>query len=212
MGNIFFDLDGTIWDASQSTALAWNSVFQKWEIPYQISDVHIRSVSGKPYMECLDILASKVLVHTDKDTILSDLSVAEKKYMKKLGGKFYQNALTTIKDLAKLHQLFLVSNCNGWYLNAFLEMSGFESVFKECFCYDTFNQNKLRNLQYLLTKYNISDGYYIGDTEGDKLASQTVGLKYVHMTSGFGKDVVSEIAFHTFFELADFFNMVADNK
>jgi phosphoglycolate phosphatase len=208
MINIFFDLDGTIWDASESTAIAWTKVFKKWKINCIIFEKDIQSVAGKPYIECLDILAPEVLLHKEMDKILIELAIEEKKMMKEIGGKYYENALATIEKISKEHQLFLVSNCNDWYLKAFLNNSGINNAFKESICFGTFNQNKVANLRYLLNKFNISEGYYIGDTKGDMKAAQEVGLTYIHMKHGFDSLLKNDIILENFSEMAIFFNKI----
>jgi phosphoglycolate phosphatase len=209
MKNIFFDLDGTIWDASESTAAAWTKVFERWGVGRNISLQDIQSVAGRPYMECLRILVPDVIANKNIENILLDLSSEERKSMSVLGGKFYGGALSLITKLAKKNKLFLVSNCNDWYLNSFLSLSRLENVFVESVCFNTFEKNKAYNLKYLIDKYSLSNGFYIGDTQGDMQAAQMNGLCYIHMAHGFDKTLKTDLVFQDFLELDVFFNSVA---
>lgn len=205
MKHIFFDLDGTLWDASKSTAIAWNQVFKKWNLNITITEYDIRSVAGKPYLECLNILAPETLQHKHKNSILEELTLTEKEYMQTYGGEFYPDSLSVIKNLADKHHLYLVSNCNGWYLDAFLEKSELLSVFRETICFTTKNQNKFNNLKYLIEKYTIHSGYYVGDTQGDQMAATQAGLEYIHMTYGFGESIKPSLQFDHFEEIESYF-------
>jgi len=206
MINIFFDLDGTIWDASESTARAWTKVFEKWKIDHIIIEKDIQSVAGKPYIECLNILAPEVLQHKEMNNILIELAIEEKMMMKEVGGRYYKNALETIEVFSKKYQLFLVSNCNDWYLKAFLNNSGLNNTFKECVCFETFGQNKVANLRYLIEKFSVQKGYYLGDTKGDQNAAQEAGLTYIHMKHGFDNKLDNDIVVEDFSEIAMFFD------
>lgn len=212
MKNLFFDLDGTIWDASNSTAIAWSRVFKRWDINHEILEKDIQSVAGKPYMECLNILAPEVIQHKDIDSILIELAIEEKKTMKEVGGKYYRDALETIVTLSTECQLFLVSNCNDWYLKAFLNHSGLDNVFIECVCFGTFNQNKVANLIYLKNKYNIQSGYYIGDTKGDMNAAHEVGLNYIHIKHGFDKTLNHDVVVEDFLDFITLFDTIEYKK
>lgn len=196
---LFFDLDGTLWDATESTAQAWTEIFARWGFDLTVSSEQIRSVAGKPYLECLQTLAPEVVNLARLPDLLKDLEQAERAWMAKMGGRFYPYAIEGLHELAAVSPLYLVSNCNDWYLQAFLRQSDTQNLFCAAVCHGSTGLPKHENLERLMGLHNISSGYYIGDTEGDKTAAQTAGLTYLHANYGFGGEgVISETRFDNF--------------
>ena len=54
--SIIFDLDGTLWNASGSTAVGWSRVAKSLHLSTTITPDSIRSVSGLPFDECVESL------------------------------------------------------------------------------------------------------------------------------------------------------------
>lgn len=196
---LFFDLDGTLWDATESTARAWSEVFARWGFDSAVSSEQIRSVAGKPYLECLQIIAPGVATLSRLPELLKDMEQAERAWMAKIGGQFYPYVIEGLHELAAVSPLYLVSNCNDWYLQAFLQQPDTQNVFCAAVCHGGTGLPKHENLECLMDSYNISRGYYIGDTNGDRAAAQTAGLTYLHANYGFGgTGVISEPRFDNF--------------
>lgn len=59
---LIFDLDGTLWDASQSSALAWSQASDYFGINRQVDAVLVRKVSGLPFDQCLiEIFGTEIM-------------------------------------------------------------------------------------------------------------------------------------------------------
>ncbi len=54
--SIIFDLDGTLWDASESTAKGWNQVLKNIDPSTIITPDAVRSVAGLPFDQCIEKL------------------------------------------------------------------------------------------------------------------------------------------------------------
>lgn len=202
---MFFDLDGTLWDATESTARAWTEVFGARDFDLKISSAQIRSVAGKPYLECLQIVAPAVAASPALAEILTELEQAERTRMHSIGGHLYPHVIEGLTDLAARSPLYLVSNCNAWYLDAFLEQSGTAGLFRACACHGSTGLPKIANLKQLMGKYGYESGYYIGDTLGDKSAAEQAGLTYLHADYGFGGEAVTtDLRFADFAAVVDF--------
>jgi len=208
MTHIFFDLDGTIWDASATTAAAWSDVLGRRGIKHVITDNDIRSVAGRPYLECLRRIVPAVLEHDDFPEILDELAVAEQKYMREMGGDLFPDAIESIGRLANNNQLYLVSNCNGWYLDAFFATSNLNNYFQDSICFTSMNQDKTANIRYLMDKHKIESGFFIGDTMGDKISAEVNGLKFGHAKFGFDSALASKLSFASFREITLYFESI----
>jgi phosphoglycolate phosphatase len=202
---IFFDLDGTLWDASESTAQAWTEVFVRWALPGKVTKEDIRGVAGKPYLECLRLIRPAALEHPERERLLADLSAAERAWMERIGGEPYPGALDAVRTVAARYPVFLVSNCNDWYLEAFLNHSGLRSVFSDSICHGTNGRPKAENIRLMLDKHDLRGGFYVGDTVGDMEASLAAGVRYVHAAFGFGGPAIA----NSHFVLSDYDDLPA---
>lgn len=203
---MFFDLDGTLWDASESTALAWSEVFKRWGFASNIDQDQIRSVAGRPYLECLKIISPEAACCTLVEKLLLDLSIAEQQAMNKIGGVFYPGVIEGLEELCNLNSIYLVSNCNEWYMNSFFKQIENNNLkFKDSLCHGSTGLTKKENLLSLIRKYPECQRFYIGDTEGDKISAESAGLKYIHATYGYaGNKVSCSLSFDNFKSIVDF--------
>ena len=118
---IVFDLDGTLWDASKSSTIGWNNGLKSLNIDRSITVDDMKSVTGKPIQECLRILFPREL--SRHPSLLTVLSQYEEDSIKNSGGELFDQLHGTIQYLSKKVDLFLVSNCQQWYLEVFLASS-----------------------------------------------------------------------------------------
>jgi phosphoglycolate phosphatase-like HAD superfamily hydrolase len=84
-----------------------------------------------------------------------------------------------LTDLAAVIPLYLVRNCNDWYMEAFLDHSGTRHLFADAVCHGTTGLPKHENLRNLMARDGLQRGYYVGDTNGDRTAAEMAGLVYV---------------------------------
>lgn len=183
--SIIFDIDGTLWNAAQSTADAWTEVFARHRIPLKVSKKDIESVAGRPYLDCLKIVFRDYDQFQEKEALLRDLAVAEKRTMQSLGGELYEGVLDGIRELAGRYPLYLVSNCQDWYLESFLQANGIGRFFKDSTCFGLTSLPKATNILALIEKHQLKRPVYIGDTSGDRKASAEAGVDYIHVEYGF---------------------------
>ncbi len=141
--SLIFDLDGTLWDASSTTAVGWNRIAQELKLPLTIDADMIRAVSGLPFDECVEkIFPHQGLVIPE---LKEKLDQAEKEEILKHGATLYPGVQEWIANLSQHYRLFLVSNCQDWYLKAFLERSGLSKYFTDSLCFGQTGQSKTKN-------------------------------------------------------------------
>ncbi len=140
--SIIFDLDGTLWDASSSTAQGWNRISEELNLSLSISADMIRSVSGLPFDQCVEkIFANQSF---SMPNLKDKLDQAEKEDILKHGALLYPGVQEWLPKLSQHYRLFLVSNCQDWYLKAFLEKSNLSQYFSDSLCFGQTGQPKTK--------------------------------------------------------------------
>jgi len=182
---LIFDLDGTLWDVTEASAVGWNNSLQLLGLTKTVTGDDIRRVVGKPTPVCAEILFPEEKEYHQK--ILEVLGKFEEAAIRSQGGKFYDSLLETLNALARRYQLYLVSNCQRWYLDLFFELSGTRSFFKDSDCFGNSNRNKPEMLKNLKQEQGLSKPVYVGDTGLDEEAAREAGYAFIHAGYGFGK-------------------------
>ena len=203
--SIIFDLDGTLWDTSETCAKAWNNALVELEITdRQVTADGIRSVTGMPFDVCVQTLFSDL--DTARVSKLADrIDAQERLYLTAAGGLIYDGVLEGIKRLAEHYELSIISNCQSWYLQLFLEQSGLRSYFAASTCHGDSGIEKTAMIVDLCKTRILSNPIYVGDTMGDQTACLRAGVSCGHARYGFGTSDSSTAAFITFPELVEYF-------
>jgi phosphoglycolate phosphatase len=187
--SIIFDLDGTLWDASPTSAIAWFKTANDLGIDISIDEAAIKKVSGLPFDKCVDILFDS---HAEKvPNLRTLLDESEKNEILQRGGRFYEGMSEGIRQLSREYKLFLVSNCQEWYLNAFFEHSGLRDAFQDTLCFGQTSRPKAENIKEIANRNSLKRPIYIGDTHWDQEAAFTAGAKFIFARFGFGSIQVS---------------------
>ncbi len=197
--SIIFDLDGTLWDASPTSAIAWSKTAREQKINVTIDEAAIKGVSGLPFDKCVDALFGS---HAQSvPNLRSLLDEAEQKEITARGGRFYPGMAEGLRKLSRDYKLFLVSNCQEWYLNSFFDHSGLREVFQDALCFGQTNLPKSENIKTIVKRNQLSKPIYIGDTHWDQEAAFYVGVKFVFARFGFGSIKVSSPTIESMEEL-----------
>ncbi|HAE40542.1 MAG TPA: HAD family hydrolase [Candidatus Riflebacteria bacterium] len=181
---IIFDIDGTLWNASQASAIGWNNGLAKLNIDLRVTVAQIEGVAGNPYEKCIDILLPGL---REQYPGLSDtLNSCEIEVVKAAGGNFYEGVLEGINTLADSYRIFLVSNCQDWYMKLFLQFSGLEPILAGYDCHGMSGQPKHEMFAGLISRFGLKHPVYVGDTDGDQKAARLAGIDFIHAAYGFG--------------------------
>ncbi|MCC5808846.1 MAG: HAD family hydrolase [Ectothiorhodospiraceae bacterium] len=202
---LIFDLDGTLWDASEATALGWNAAIRNRGIgEMRVSGQDVRGVVGQPFERCIDILfpgLSPALRHA----LVPAFDQYERKEVERRGGRLYDGVQTGLKALSASYKVFIVSNCQDWYLESFLRQSQLRSCFSDVDCHGRSSRPKPEMIQNLMVRFGLSRPVYVGDTQADQSAASAAGAEFVHAAYGFGVVQDSPRAFASFPELVAWF-------
>lgn len=185
---LIFDMDGTLWDSSENVAKSWTEavITQGYNRP-KITKEDVMSVMGKT----MDVIADIIFADLEKQERLKLLDICcanENAYLEKHGGILYPKLEETFMQLKKdQYHLYIVSNCQSGYIEAFLKYYRFEKYFDDIECYGNNLKPKGQNIDLLAKRNSLEKAYYIGDIQGDYEATMEAGLDFIHAAYGFGK-------------------------
>ena len=203
--SIIFDLDGTLWDACEASAIGWNNALIKRNIPHEnITADAIRSVCGLPFDECLNVIFSKN-GSVDYKSISHLFSAEEKKAIESLGGKLFEYVHEGLEALSSHYKLFLVSNCQSWYLKSFWKQHNVKKYFYGSDCFGDSKVSKTEMIKIIIAQYGLNNPIYIGDTKGDMDSTLKAKIAFGYAEYGFGEINTSNLSFGNFEELANYF-------
>ena len=184
--SIIFDLDGTLWDSRKEVASAWSEVIRGYD--YERKEVTFQEVNdlmGKTIDEIEDILFPKLLKEK-RTEILYECCENENSYLRKYGAKLFDNLESTLDKLSKKYRLFIVSNCQPGYIEAFLDYYNLNKSFEDHECPKSAEIVKSDNIKLIKNRNNLKNPVYVGDTQGDANATKDAELEFVFASYGFG--------------------------
>lgn len=185
--SIIFDLDGTLWDSSETVAESWNTVLEKENYPLRITGTDVLKQMGKS----MDVIMRDVFGADMKDaevkSFLEKLSAEEIRLIRKKGGILFPDVEKTLNLLKKDYRLFIVSNCQKGYIEAFLEAHKLSGCFEGFMCWGDTMLPKGETNKKLIEKYSLKNAVYVGDTEGDHISAVDAKIPFAYASYGFGE-------------------------
>ncbi|MDO5402326.1 MAG: HAD family hydrolase [Eubacteriales bacterium] len=193
---IIFDLDGTLWDTTERICEAWNLILNKHEEIDRETITH-EDLTGCMGLPMYDIAArlfpkEKTLV---RNSLMDELCVFENGYLAEKGGILYDGLEETLSMLAKKYPLFIVSNCQDGYIEAFLKAHKMVSYFKDTECWGRTRMPKGESNKILINRNGLKNPVYVGDTAGDAQSAIDAGIPFIYAGYGFGsvKDYAAKL-------------------
>lgn len=185
---LFFDLDGTLWDALTKIKDSYNLTMKNNNLPYSFSLKDVQGIMGLTPLETVKVFFKDDLNEKEGLELFKKMFLDELIYLKSNPGTLYQNEINVLNELNKKYDLFIVSNADKGYIETYLNVSKeLPLLFKDHLCAgDTFLDKK-DNILLLKKKYNIDEIIYIGDTDKDRIESEKANVKFIHASYGFGK-------------------------
>lgn len=207
---LIFDMDGTLWDSAENVALSWTEKLK--DLGYNRPDItrnDIMSVMGLTMDRIADNVFSD-LSKEERTKLLQECCDYENEYLRKHGGRLYPELENTLIKLNGKYDLYIVSNCQSGYIEAFLEYYGFGKYFKDIECYGNNRKEKSENIALLAARNGLENAYYIGDIQGDHDAAVKAGFDFIHASYGFGKIKENVPKLKTFADLPQLLESLAN--
>ena len=190
---IIFDMDGTLWDSADGVAKSWTQVIHnEYKKDMDITEADVKSVMGKT----MDVIAQIVFPELDKEAqqvLLEKCCDWENEYLRRNGGKLFPDLEDTLKKLKEQYHLYIVSNCQSGYIEAFLDYYNFGQYFEDIECYGNNEKSKGDNIRPVMERNGLEQTIYVGDIQGDYDATMQAGATFIHAKYGF-ETINTEVA------------------
>lgn len=204
MDGIIFDVDGTLWDSRAVVAKAWNQAIEDTtNLDVRVNAEQLKGLFGKPLDEIMDALFPMLSIE-EKDSLKTNLYEYEHTLIAQEPCIWYDGMSEGIKELAKKHKLFIVSNCQAGYIEAFLDATKLGEYITDFTCPGETGLLKGDNLKIIIERNNLSSAIYIGDTQGDADACKIAGIPMIFASYGFGTVENPDYVITRFSELLEF--------
>ncbi len=201
--SLIFDMDGTLWDSAEKVAESWTAVLKEQpDVDMVVTEADIKAIMGMP----MDAIARKMFgeyPEKRQEELIDACGDFENNYLRQHGGKLYDGVEDTLAKLSETHRLYIVSNCQSGYIEAFLEHYGFGKYFKDILCWGDTKVSKGESIKIIMDKNDIKDAAYVGDIQGDCDSARYAGIKFIHAAYGFGKVDDKDAAIQKFEDLLD---------
>lgn len=183
---IIFDMDGTLWDSAENVAKSWCIALQECGYgQHTVTREDMYRVMGKT----MDEIARELFPFVqgeERDKLLQSCCVIENDYLKKWGGELYPQLRSTMEMLKEEYHLYIVSNCQAGYIEAFLEYYQFYDLFEDIECFGNNGFVKGKNIRQIVQRNHLDKAVYVGDIQGDYEATKEAGVPFIHAAYGFG--------------------------
>lgn len=200
--SVIFDLDGTLWDASEATAVGWTRVATEFGLNTAITADQVRAVSGLPFDRCVNARFGDAAAAIPG--LRERLEHEEEVAVRDGSWRVYEGARELLERLSKERPLYLVSNCQEWYLDIFLKDAGLAIYFRRGLSHGGTGLPKAEMIRSLLVDSELKPALYVGDTHWDQAAAYRAGASFAFVDWGFGAVSVSCPKFSSFETLGDF--------
>ncbi len=186
--SILFDLDGTLWDSRDGVLRAWNEVITSSPEAARgpLTKEEILPCFGLP----MDVIRDRLLSGAAPDArerVMEAMCAHENQYLREHGGKLFPGLEETLAFLAGRLPLFIVSNCQDGYIEAFLGAHGLGRYFRDTECWGRTHTGKDGSIRILMERNNLRHAVYVGDTDGDERSARAAGLPFIFAAYGFGQ-------------------------
>lgn len=186
MDGIIFDVDGTLWDSTDSVVESWNlAIRENSDLDFVVTDEFLSSLFGKT----MDEICNLLFPSSEKEERLRLGALCfeyENKYLETKPGRLYPGVRETFERLSQKTRLYIVSNCQCGYVEVMLKTTGLGKYVTDTLCFGQTQTSKGKTIRTLMEKNHLKDVFYVGDTQGDADACKEAGIPFVFASYGFG--------------------------
>lgn len=202
---LIFDMDGTLWDSSDVVASAWKKVLnESGLVKTEITAEKIKQQMGKHLYDIAESFFPDIDV-TKRNALMDECCDYEDKLISQVGGQLFDNLEKTLIELKKTCKLYIVSNCQDGYIEAFFKFHKLDKYFSDYQCAGKSNKTKGEVIIDLMKRNKINRAYYVGDTQLDYEATRKACIPFIYASYGFGNVTNYEYKIDNFEDLTTMF-------
>lgn len=184
---ILFDLDGTLWDSCVAIMPSWQKVMEAHGIKRPpITQEEMNSYMGKTVEQIAPLMLPELSLKEAIDIMIEGCD-EELEELKRNGATLYEDILETLRTLSMDFSLYVVSNSQDGYIQAFIDHYNLGDIIKDFECAGRTKKCKGDNIRLVMERNNITKAVYVGDTILDKEAADKAQIPFVWASYGFGK-------------------------
>lgn len=202
---IIFDVDGTLWDATQRIAEAYTVILEREKIEDKVITADmLASVMGLLNEDIAARLFPELSCEK-RMRLIETCCEFECEYLRKHGGRLYPHVEDTLEKLSARYPLYIVSNCQDGYIEAMFAVHGLQKYFRDYECSGRTGKAKFENLKSIVERNHLQQPVYIGDTKTDQVSCCKAGIPFIYASFGFGEADDYAASVDTFSKLAQLF-------
>jgi len=198
---LIFDLDGTLWDTVAACTIGWNRALKQLQLPYsEASQEDLKQCMGKTAGEIRELLLPE-FSEVEGTQALAECFQEELAAIREFGGQLYPGVSETLSQLTLDYPLYLVSNCDPPYLDAFRQTMPISRLFRDMECHGATGLSKGENICLVMDRNQLKSAVYIGDTIGDQKGAEFAAIPFIYADYGFGQATAYKAKIQNFSEL-----------
>ena len=208
---IIFDLDGTLWDPTDTAFLSWKTTLEKELNGFVITKEQLKKVTGMTTEKLGETIFPNMEANK-RNELTYKCIINQNDIIKSIGGLIYDDVLSELKLLSKDNDLYIVSNCQTGYIESFLEYYNIKNIIKDIECYGNNGLDKKDNIKLIIERNNIKNSVYVGDTVIDYESAKYNNIPFIYASYGFGNLETYDYVINRFVDLKDVINKIKVNK
>lgn len=187
--SIIFDMDGTLWDSTEGVSISFNKILKEKhpDVTDEVNPEKLGKLFGLP----LDEIAVKLFQSVEEEhaiQVMKECCDYECEYLAEHGAILYDRLEEVLTKLSKSYKLFIVSNCQEGYIQCFFRAyPELEKYFLDYEYPGRSGKLKADNIKMVIERNGLDHPVYVGDTNGDSLASKEAKVPFVFARYGLGE-------------------------
>lgn len=185
--SIIFDLDGTLWDVVPQVA-------QCWTLGLEQLGIHRPPVTAEELLPCMGMLLPDIgnilfpgLSREEQDRAIHHCCQMENEYLAQHGADLYPGEEEVLSALSRKYSLFVVSNCEKGYIEAYFAGTGMGKYFTGFESAGNTGLTKAENIALVAKRHGLKKPVYVGDTALDYKSATEAEVPFIFAAYGFGK-------------------------
>lgn len=201
--NFIFDMDGTIWNSAKPSAVGFTRGIQEYGLKDRvITEADIRANFGKTLDDIAKTLLPELPAQEACDLMSQRCVPYQYEEMERdVAGILYPGVRDVLARLHERNGVYIVSNCLDGYIDMLFDHTDLAQFVEDTAWYANPHDNKAANIRHIADKHNMEAPVYIGDIQGDFIASAKAGVEFIFAAYGFGAVLEAKYRIESFYDL-----------